>query len=412
MSHEYRAGRYRTAIEIALASGNIAATARAADIPRTTLRGAIARQTNFGNPIVRTPGVSAGAGSVITTEIEEILQDLVDERPELTLLELVGEIEARCNILVDRTTVLRHLQALHITNKRLVLVPAERNTPEACQKRVVWALTWTRLDSLGVRFMYLDEAWFSLHTNQNRGWALVSRTPEIVRPGNRGVNVSLLACMVPSFPLDMFAIKRGSIVGDDLLAFLHQVIVPNRERNFPNDAVVIVLDNASCHRADFLRAVVDSGMRYLPTIPYSPQTNSIERVFAQVKGHVRRYNRGGMDQLVHEIEAGCRSVTPQDTFNFDIAHRIAIEEVLLGRPLESDRYHRVQIQDGSSQQQKFEHWLLRQGWLGTQHQWLQPQLHKTSSSPCQSTVILTEGMHDRIRGKICLRMQQGGSVLG
>jgi len=135
MSREYRAERYTTAIEIALASGNIAATARAADIPRTTLRGAIARQTNFGNPIVRTPGVSAGAGSVITTEIEEILQDLVDERPELTLLELVGEIEARCNILVDRTTVLRHLQALHITNKRLVLVPAERNTPEACQKR-------------------------------------------------------------------------------------------------------------------------------------------------------------------------------------------------------------------------------------------------------------------------------------
>ena len=57
---------------------------------------------------------------------------------------------------------------------------------------------------------------------------------------------------------------------------------------FPAPNSVIVMDNASIHKSDELRAMVEQqGMRVLFLPPYSPDYNPIEESFSAIKAWIR-----------------------------------------------------------------------------------------------------------------------------
>ena len=77
-------------------------------------------------------------------------------------------------------------------------------------------------------------------------------------------------------------------------------------------------------------------MWYLLTIPYSPQLNAVERVFSQVKSHVKRNYHANQIRLVEDIRAGCNSVTVQQTLAYEQAQHATVSHALRGYPLNSD----------------------------------------------------------------------------
>lgn len=113
-------------------------------------------------------------------------------------------------------------------------------------------------------------------------------------------------------------------------------LFPYCRREHGNNPVVIVMDNAQCHGSAVEACIARNGYRFLKTIPYSPQTNPIERVFSQIKSHVARRVHVNGDELVEQIKEGIRSVTEDHTINYMRAHLAVIELIQRGFLLGSD----------------------------------------------------------------------------
>lgn len=101
------------------------------------------------------------------------------------------------------------------------------------------------------------------------------------------------------------------------------------------------MDNAQCHGLAVQECIVRNGYRYLKTVPYSPQTNPIERMFSQVKSFVSGRTKANGTQLMAQIREGVGSVTPDHTTNYLRAHLSVLELIQSGFLLGSDHVFKL-----------------------------------------------------------------------
>ena len=87
-------------------------------------------------------GRPVGSNRIFTDESLEGLQDFIDTHPESTLKNMQDYLSTNFNISPDMSTISKILKVMKITNKTIVRVPADRNTPELAQKRIEWSMTW------------------------------------------------------------------------------------------------------------------------------------------------------------------------------------------------------------------------------------------------------------------------------
>ena len=64
----------------------------------------------------------------------------------------------------DVSTVSKALKNMKITNKTIVRVPVDRNTPELAWKR----MEWRYLNDAKAKLVYIDESGFNLHPTSGR----------------------------------------------------------------------------------------------------------------------------------------------------------------------------------------------------------------------------------------------------
>ena len=187
---------------------SLRAAASAAGVAPSTLRDARQRLEETGSAEPRRRGRKEGTGRVFTDESLEGLQYFIDLNPFATLREMQEFLTDTYSITPDISTISKLLTNLKITNKKVVAIPAARNTPLLSQQRVEWALTWRDMERFGVKFVYIDEAGFNLRVVSGKGWGIVGYTPETETPTNKGQNVSLLAALVPGRRIESYTIQR------------------------------------------------------------------------------------------------------------------------------------------------------------------------------------------------------------
>ena len=170
---------------------------------------------------------------------------------------------------------------------------------------------------------------------------MVGYTPEIQVPKNKEKNISLLAALIPGRPVESYHIKRGPITSEDIVTWMNNDLFPLCEREFAGQPVAIVMDNAQCHGQAVQQSITEHGYRFLKTVPYSPQTNPIERMFSQVKSFVSRRTKENGSQLIAQIQEGIRSVTSENTTNYLRAHLSVLELIQRGFLLGSDHVFKL-----------------------------------------------------------------------
>ena len=81
---------------------------------------------------------------------------------------------------------------------------------------------------------------------------------------------------------------------------------------------LIILDNAGSHNNEHVKqAIINSGNKYLFTIPYTPKTNCIENWFSQIKYYLKlnkkvlKYN-----ELKNEIKNAIKKVKKENYSNY------------------------------------------------------------------------------------------------
>ena len=90
--------------------------------------------------------------------------------------------------------------------------------------------------------------------------------------------------------------EKGGINTDRLIDFLEQNIT-NKLRN-----KLIILDNASSHRNENIKALVNKHNNILYAVPYQHFTNSIENYFSMLKSRLQKLDGLTYDELKKNIE--------------------------------------------------------------------------------------------------------------
>lgn len=112
--------------------------------------------------------------------------------------------------------------------------------------------------------------------------------------------------------------EKGGTTKERLNEFLQDFVYDNYKDN------LIILDNAGSHNNDFIKkSIKKSGNDYLFSIPYSPETNSIESYFSQIK-HKLKLNKKVLkyDELKTEVKNAIKSVKQENYKNyFNYAYR-------------------------------------------------------------------------------------------
>jgi transposase len=106
--------------------------------------------------------------------------------------------------------------------------------------------------------------------------------------------------------------KEGGMTKERFVEFLEANIF-NKYKNY-----LIILDNAGSHNNEYVKqAIINSGNKYLYTIPYTPKCNAIEQYFNQIK-HYLKLNKKVLkyDELVIEIKNAIKQVKKQNYKNY------------------------------------------------------------------------------------------------
>ena len=90
--------------------------------------------------------------------------------------------------------------------------------------------------------------------------------------------------------------EKGGINTDRLIDFLEQNIT-NKLKN-----KLIILDNASSHRNEKIKALVNKHNNILYAVPYQHFTNSIENYFSMLKSRLQKLDGLTYDELKKNIE--------------------------------------------------------------------------------------------------------------
>jgi transposase len=104
----------------------------------------------------------------------------------------------------------------------------------------------------------------------------------------------------------------GPMDGDVFMAYVTHFLCPTLR---PGD--IVILDNLSSHKVPGIEeAIIAVGatLRYLP--PYSPDLNPIEKLFAKLKGLLRKAATRTSDTLWEEIGRLIDYFSPQECANY------------------------------------------------------------------------------------------------
>ena len=88
-----------------------------------------------------------------------------------------------------------------------------------------------------------------------------------------------------------------------------EIFLKELKKKNPNQHVVVVMDNAPCHRPKVLHTIPGLTLMYLP--PYSPELNPVERFFEELRRSTANEVFTTMEDLEDRLTTAINSWTPE-----------------------------------------------------------------------------------------------------
>jgi len=133
------------------------------------------------------------------------------------------------------------------------------------------------------KLVYLDEAGINNNESYPYAWTPKGERAEDERPGRRSQRYSIISSLQEG-ELVAPLVFEGYTNTRVFVAYLRECLLPKLEAG-----QVVVMDNASFHKGEEVRAAVEeAGCQILYLPPYSPDLNPIEHQWFRVKNAVRK----------------------------------------------------------------------------------------------------------------------------
>jgi len=231
----------------------------------------------------------------------------LEAKPDLTLRELVGELQAR-SIAASYGSVWRLLDDEGISFKKS-LHASEQDRPDVARRRERWRRYQGKLNPS--RLVFLDETWAK--TNMTRTHGRCARGKRLVAkvPHGHWRTLTFLAALRCD-RIEAPCVIDGPINGRSFLAYVEQFLIPTLT---PGD--IVVMDNLGSHKGQAVRKAirtVGAKLFFLP--PYSPDLNPIEQVFAKLKTLLRKADERTVEATWRRIGSLLSQFSPTECNNY------------------------------------------------------------------------------------------------
>lgn len=130
-------------------------------------------------------------------------------------------------------------------------------------------------DNKSIILYFLDEMRYGLMTNVRRSWSRVGERA-VLRHQQAFANRYLFSAVAPLIGKSFHLMGIDEMDTEAEVVFLREL-----KKQHPNENVVLVWDNAPCHRSKRLREIPGLAIIQLPS--YSPKLNPTERFFEEIR---------------------------------------------------------------------------------------------------------------------------------
>ncbi len=252
------------------------------------------------------PKPRGGSISPLEEFAAEVLA-LIDEQPDLTLVETVTALRKR-RIKTSRSSLWRFLDRHGITlKKRLQAAYGMRAVVARARRR--WIREQGMLDP--ARLVFIDETAVSTNMVRLRG-----RAPSGIRvigavPLGTWKTITFVAALRHN-KMTAPMVVEGAMNGEMFLAYVEQCLVPTLQRND-----IVVMDNCRIHLVAGIREAIEKAratLRYLPK--YSPDLNPIEMSYSKFKALMRKAAARTVPALNRAIRSFIPQISPQECANY------------------------------------------------------------------------------------------------
>jgi transposase len=158
--------------------------------------------------------------------------------------------------------------------------------------------------------IFIDETWTK--TNMTRLRARAPRGQRLIDkiPHGHWQTTTLIAVLGIT-GMRCSTVVDGAVNGDVFEAFVEQVLVPELR-----SGDMVILDNLSSHKRQRVAELVEAaGARLVFLLPYIPDLNPIELIFARIKQAIRSLSCRTRDALWNAMQSVLDQVTSQHAAN-------------------------------------------------------------------------------------------------
>jgi transposase len=178
------------------------------------------------------------------------------------------------------------------------------------------------------KIIFIDEAMFTYSTNAMLAYAPNRQNICVDEKLSSAPAIAMVAGVSVEAGLESWLAKPRSIDSDAFISFIEGLVAQNLSKE-----ITLFLDNASIHRSKKVTSFLkDNGIEAIYNVPYSPQFNPIEHVWAQVKAVFKRrklelflqeraldYKKLAVESLKgiqgHTISSICKKVLENEIMN-------------------------------------------------------------------------------------------------
>ncbi|KAK4510780.1 SCF ubiquitin ligase complex subunit cdc4 [Mucor velutinosus] len=287
--------------------------------------------------------------SQLNEQHKDILIRFYDEKPIATIQD---GVEALTNsfegLTIKKTRVAEFMKnECNLSLKSIARNPVQQNSTKTVEARAAWVAEWV---AKGIDYhnncMFVDESCFNVNMTRGRAWSKKGEPAIEETPSTKAVSKTALGAVSSAgvvnvsireagnvkrkvagatkrkAPEDWLNLPKGTTGNHFMQSAVDTVDIMDQ---FPEmRGYHIVTDNAPIHVHNIVDPIIIR-REYIPVYlpPYSPELNSIEQLWKDLKDYVKRDKLEDNETLTSRMMDACEKVTLQNIRNY-IQHSINI----------------------------------------------------------------------------------------
>ena len=249
----------------------------------------------------------------ITPEIEKFIKDYVKKYPTTTLWEYSKLIKEKYNIELSDKSIYNILHKHKITRKRVrsKYYPEKREG----QEKQDLDTFYNKLKNYDyTKTICLDET--SIPLNMTLSYGRSRSGTRVIKKTNKypykRFNLLFAISADKVIGWKLYPERKGGVKTNDILAFYDEFIKDKYKNH------LVIMDNAVIHKSKIIRETIENSKNeLLYSVPYHPETNSIEEFFSQLKHYIKKESPNTyeeIDKTIKEILAN--KITKEHLTNY------------------------------------------------------------------------------------------------